>query len=209
MLVLASNLVDFPVFSIHVGGEITRAIRAVVNPEDLSVIAFELNGGIVDDPEVGNFLMVEDIREYSEDGFIVDSSDVFVASRDVIRLQETLDLNFSLLGLKVVTKQKKKLGKIVDFTLDSNTFSVYQLVVQRPVLQSFVDPQLMINRSQITEIDDYKVTIDHDKEEIKIDNQRDEDKEFVPNFVNPFRKPNYAGQEDESSIPDSSSKTSE
>jgi len=208
MLVLASNLIDFPILSIHVGGEITRTARAIVDPEDLSIIAFELVGGIVSDPEIGNFLMVEDIREYGDDGFIVDSADVFVEAQDVIRLNKILKLNFNLRGLKVVTKTKKKIGKVVDYTVDSNTFSVYQLVVQRPLMQSFVDPQLTINRSQITEIDDYSVTIDHDKEEIKLtDSSKDE--EFVPNFVNPFRKPNYAGQEEESSVSDNSSKTSE
>ena len=152
--------------------------------------------------------MVEDIREYGEDGFIVDSADVFVEAQDVIRLDKILKLDFNLRGLKVITKNKKKIGKIVDYTVDSNSFSVYQLIVQRPIMQSFVDPQLTINRSQITEIDDYSVTIDHDKEEIKLTDSRKEE-EFVPNFVNPFRKPNYAGQEDESSIPDNSSKTSE
>ena len=207
MLVVGSNFIDFPILSIHLGGEVAYTKRAIIDPESLSIIAFELYGDVINDPEVGNILMIEDIREYSNEGFIVDSTDKFVEKDDVIRLRETMELNFNLLGLKVVTKDGRKIGKIEDYTVDSNNFSIFQLIVRRPFLQSFSDVQLTINRSQITEIDDYKVTIDHDREEIKLPK---EDDEFVPNFVNPFRKPNYAGQEDESSASrDNSSKTSE
>jgi len=211
MLVIGSNMTGFPVLSIHLGGEVAFAQRAIVDPETLQIIAFELGGDVISDPEVGNYLMIDDIREYSSEGFIVDSTDVFVEKEDVIRLNEVLELGFNLIGLKVVTKEDRKLGKVEDFTIDTNSFMIYQLIVRRPMLQSFSDPQLTINRSQITEIDDYKVTIDHDREEIKLPTKKKSDEEFVPNFVNPFRKPSYAGQEDESSraSEESSSKTSE
>jgi sporulation protein YlmC with PRC-barrel domain len=118
-----------------------------------------------------------------------------------------MNLNFSLIGLKVVTQDGKKLGKVVDYTLDSGTFMIYQLIVQRPFMSSLMDPELTINRSQIIEIDDFKVTIKHDKAEVKMPKKKkDEVEEFVPNFTNPFRKPAYTEEE---SVVDSSSKMSE
>ncbi len=208
MLVIGSSLTGFPILSIHLGGEVAYVEHAIVDPETLKIIAFELSGDVIVDPEIGNILMVEDIREYSPEGFIVDSTDVFVEKDDVIHLKEVLDLGFNLIGLKVVTKKEnRKLGKVEDFTIDMNSFMIYQLIVKRPLMQSFTDPQLTINRSQITEIDDFKITIDHDREEIQLPTKKKNDEEFVPNFVNPFRKPSYAGQDEESS--ESSSKTSE
>jgi uncharacterized protein YrrD len=108
-------------------------------------------------------------------------------------------------GLKVVTQDGKKLGKIKDYTMDSTTFMIYQLIVDRPFMSSLIDSELTINRSQIIEIDDYKVTIKHDKAEVKVKKEKKaEAEEFVPNFTNPFRKPAY--NEDPA---DSSSKISE
>lgn len=207
MLMVGSNMTNFPVLSLHVGGEIARTKRAIIDPEDLKIIAYTLEGAIIqNDPEVGNILDLADVRELSEKGFIVDSADVFTTRDDVVKLDEIMSLDFNLVGLKVVDQRGKKLGKIVDYTIDSGSFMVYQLIVQRPVMSSFIDPQLTINRSQIVEIDDFKVTIKHSTSQVKVKKPKEEPKEeFVPNFSNPFRKPDYAPSDDEAS----SSKTSE
>ena len=204
---VGSNMTNFPVLSLHVGGEIARTKQAIIDPEDLKIIAYTLEGAIIqNDPEVGNILDLADVRELSEKGFIVDSADVFTTRDDVVKLDEIMSLDFNLVGLKVVDQRGKKLGKIVDYTIDSGSFMVYQLIVQRPVMSSFIDPQLTINRSQIVEIDDFKVTIKHSTSQVKVKKPKEEPKEeFMPNFSNPFRKPDYAPSDDEAS----SSKTSE
>ena len=207
MLMVGSNLTNFPVLSLHVGGEIARTKKAIIDPEDLKIIAYTLEGAIIqNDPDVGNILDLADVREMSEKGFIVDSADVFTARDDVIKLDEIMSLDFDLVGLKVIDQRGKKLGKIIDYTIDSGSFMVYQLIVQRPVMASFIDPQLTINRSQIVEIDDFKVTIKHSTSKVKVKKAKEApEEEFVPNFSNPFRKPDYAPSDDDVS----SSKISE
>ena len=203
-------MIGSPVLSLHVGGMIASTKEAVIDPEDLRVIAYTLDGPLVrNDPEVGNMLDTEDVREVSGSGLIVDSADRFTTREDVIHFDEVMNLGFNLVGLKVVTQDGKKLGKIVDYTLDSSTFMIYQLIVQRPFMSSLLDPELTINRSQIIEIDDYKVTIKHDKAEVKVSKKEKakEPEEFVPNFTNPFRKPAY--DENDSSVDDNSSNISE
>ena len=204
---VGSNLTNFPVLSLHVGGEIARTKKAIIDPEDLKIIAYTLEGAIIqNDPDVGNILDLADVREMSEKGFIVDSADVFTTRDDVIKLDEIMSLDFDLVGLKVVDQRGKKLGKIIDYTIDSGSFMVYQLIVQRPVMASFIDPQLTINRSQIVEIDDFKVTIKHSTSKVKVKKAKEApEEEFVPNFSNPFRKPDYAPSDDDVS----SSKISE
>ena len=200
-------MIGMPVLSLHVGGMIAQTCEAVVDPEDLKIVAYTLEGPLIkNDPEVGDILDVNDVREMSETGLIVDSSDRFTTRDDVIRFDKIMSLGFNLIGLKVVTPDGKKLGKVIDYTVDTSTFMVYQLIVQRPFMSSLIDPELTINRSQIVEIDDYKVTIKHDKTQIKVPKATEkEPEEFVPNFVNPFRKPAYT---DEDST-DNSSTTSE
>jgi len=102
----------------------------------------------------------------------------------VIKIRDVMALNFDPIGLKVETKKGTKLGKIEDYTVDAGSMMVQQLIVRRPLRKSFVDPQLTIARSQIVEVDDYKVTVRDEEDEIR-EKARTED--FIPNFVNPFR----------------------
>ncbi len=203
MLMIGSKVIGMPVLSLHLGGKIATVKKAIIDPEDLCVIAYVVEGPIIqNDPEVGNILMAEDVREMNPEGIIIDSSDVFVVREDVIRIDKIMSLNFDVIGLKVLTANKRKLGKVADYTLDSQSLMIYQLIVQRPMgLMSLSDPQLTINRSQIVEIDDYTVTIKHDKEQVKVPERKEEAaiaeeiEEQKREFVNPFRKPNYAPEE--------------
>lgn len=203
MLVIGSHLINYPVLSLHVGGLVSHTVEPIIDPESLSVIAYELDTREIDDPEAGDILMIEDVREFTDDGLIINSTDNLVNREDVIKLDKVMSLGFKLIGLKVVTKDGKKLGKVINYTLDSGSFSIFQLIVQRPFLDAIVDPELTINRSQIVEIDDDKITIKHDKQKVKL--PKAGSKEFVPNYVNPFRKPSYSEEE----AAESSSKISE
>ena len=210
MLVIGSTMIKNSVLSLHVGGPIGQTSSAIIDPENLNILGYTVEGPAVrNNSEVGNILDVNDVRELGAEGLIINSADVLVKREDVIRIDKVMDLNFNLIGLKVVTKDGKKIGKVIDYTFDSNSFMIYQLIVHRPVgFAAFNDPQLTINRSQIVEIDDYTVTIKHDKEQVKVVEKKKkvEKEDFVPNFTNPFRKPSYAP--DEASA-DNASRTSE
>lgn len=201
MLVLGSRLLNYPIMSLHVGGEIARTSEVVIDPDGLKVAAYTLTGPTIGNGEYGDILEVSDIREFSNLGMIIDSADVLVYRQDVIRLDRIMSLNFNLVGLRVVSEDGKKIGRVSDYTVDSNSFMVYQIIVRRPFIKSALDPELTINRSQIIEIDDYKITIRHEKEKIAI---KERPKEFVPNFVNPFREPNYASESSRDSDTDNS-----
>lgn len=181
MLVYQSKLIGTPVLSMQASGPIGQVAKAIIDPEGLKIIAFVLNGP----DRSANLLEVSSIREYSEFGMVVDSIDELVGKDDVIKLQKVLELNFDLLGLKVITKKRSKLGHIIDFTVSSEDFVIQQLIVKRPVLKSISDPELTIPRHEIVEVDDYKVTV---KDEEKTIRARAENEDFIPNFVNPFRK---------------------
>ena len=64
--------------------------------------------------------------------------DELVDSEEVIRIRDILSLNFSLLGLKVVSASKSKLGKVADYITDSDSWDIYQLIVQRPIMKSLL-----------------------------------------------------------------------
>ncbi len=193
MLINGSNLVNCPILSLHVGGEIARVAEPIIDPNNLKIIAFRVEGKLVDD-DTGDILPIESVREFSRMGMVIDSIDELAHADDIVRVSKILQLNFSLVGLKVVTTRKEKLGKVLDYTVDISGWAVQQIIVQRPVLKAFFDPELIISRRKIVEVDDYQVIIKDEHDKVKSKVEKAIPAEFVPNFVNPFREPDYANE---------------
>ena len=189
MLVYNSRLIGTSILSVQAGGPIAQISQAVVDPNNLQIIAFRLTGPIINRQR--DLLDVQSIREISEGGYIIDSEDELISSSDVVKIEQVLNLNFNLLNLKVETKKRTRLGQIIDFTISTEDFLVQQIIVKRPIVKRLVDPELTISRKEIVEITDYKIII---RDEVKTIKKRAENEDFIPNFVNPFRKtePDYA-----------------
>lgn len=184
MLIIGSRLFNHPVMSLHIGGEAARIMAPIIDPRELKIVAFRVDGPLIG-VEAGTILETQDIREVSDVGMIIDSTDVLVNPGEVIRLDEVMKLNFELEGMKVETKSGTKLGKVVDYMVNSKDFMIKQIVVGRPLLKSFLDPELLIGRSQIVEVTDYKIIVKDGDVKTRAEAEA---ADFVPNFVNPFRK---------------------
>lgn len=182
MLVYASRLTGTPVLSMQSSDSIGQIYSPIVDPDTLKILAFYLVGPLVNRTE--NILDVKSIREHSGLGMVIDSIDELVAKDDVIKIKKVVDLNFSLIGLKVETKKGTKLGRVTDFSVTAEDYTVQQIVVKRPLMKSFLDPELIISRREIVEITDYKIIVKDEEKTIKA---RAEKEDFIPNFVNPFR----------------------
>ena len=189
MLVYHSKLLGTPILSVQASGMIAEVSDIIVNPDNLKIIALRVSGPTINPSS--SILDISSIREYSNAGMVIDSADELVSPDDVVKIKNVLDLNFGLIGLKVETKKGSHLGKIFDFTIDSDSFMVQQIIVKRPTIKSFLDPELTIHRREIVEVNDYKVIV---KDEEKVIKARAAKEDFVPNFVNPFRthEPGFA-----------------
>ncbi len=190
MLINASRLIGFPILSLHVGGRIAEISELIVDPNDLHLIACRITGTVTAESNA-DILTMDSVREFCRLGMIVDSSDEFAQLEEVIQVNEIEKLHFSLLGMQVESRQKTKLGKVVDYILDTETWQVHQLIVHRPFLKSLIDPELTIPRQKIVEITDYKIYIDSEQQSEK-KTQQVAKPDFTPNFVNPFRSSGFA-----------------
>ena len=192
MLLNSAKLIGCPVLSLHLGGPIGRVTNEIVDPSELKVIACEVQGPQTGNGNYGDILDIRSIREYSNIGMIIDSIDDLVSRGDVVKFDEIMNLNFNLIGLNVKTKKGTKLGKIVDYTFDPETMMVMQFIVKRPFMKSFLDPELIVGRSEVKEINDYELIVKDEEQKIKKDIKK---QDFVPNFVNPFREGKFAVNE--------------
>lgn len=191
MLINGSRLIGCPILSLHVGGAIAHVLDVIIDPNNLKIIGFRVSGSLVRG-EVGDVLPVDSIREFSRVGMIVDSIDELVDGEEVIRIRDVLNLNFSLPGLKVVSKSKSKLGKVSDYIVNSDSWSVYQLIVQRPIMKAFLDPELIIPRSEIIEVNDYQIIVKDEHSKLQKAAPAARPANIATDFVNPFRKPDFA-----------------
>lgn len=189
MLLYSSKLRGTPIISFQTNTPVGQITDVILDPDNLHIVAFRISSPLVD--RSTNILSISSVRGYSSYGIVVDSADEFVAEDDIIRVSEILALNFDPIGLKVESRKGHNIGRIMDFTVDSESYVVQQIIVKRPLMKSFSDPTLTIHRKEIVEITDYKVIV---KDEVKTIKARSEKEDFVPNFVNPFRKsePNLA-----------------
>lgn len=181
MLLSYERLTDTPVMSLQTGAELARTKHIVIDPRDLTIVAYELDGAALD--EHPSFLRPVDVRELSGLGLIVDSSDEFVGLDDVIRIQQVREFDFELLGMEVIDDHNKKLGKVQSYNVDSASFSVQQLVVKRPLLRSFTETELLIHRSQVIEINDEHI-------KVRSTSTKESAKNVVREYTNPFRAGN-------------------
>jgi len=182
MLIPGSRLIDAPVMGLQTGGELARIAAPVIDPATLKILAYEVEGPLLDlHPSL---LRIADVREFSDIGIIIDSSDEFVSPEDIIKLGEVYDLHFTLIGMPVIDKKKHKLGKVDAYTIDTSSFVIQQLNVRRPFLKSLSDSELLIHRTQIVDINNDAIVVNSEKQHSQPALQR----VHAPAYVNPFRK---------------------
>ena len=190
MLLNSNRLLGCPVLSLHLGGPIGVVSEIIINPNDLKIMALRVDGPQTSNGEYGDLLDISSVREFSNLGLIIDSIDDLVSDGDVIKLDDIIKLNFDVIGLTVKTKRGTKLGKVIDYTFNPESMLLAQFIVKRPLMKAFLDPELVIGRSEVKEINDYELIVKDEESKIKKDLKK---QDFVPNFVNPFRDGNFLG----------------
>jgi len=183
MLVLGSRLNETPVMSLQTGTRLAQTGTPLINPANLKIVAFELDGPLL--TEHPTFLRVDDIREISGVGMIIDSSDELLGLDDVIKIKELHGLNFKLIGMNVIDEHKKKLGKVDNFTIETGSFVIEQLNVKHGIFRGLAETGLLIHRSQITEINDSAIIVKSTAKKLHLPTPVMQAKRHE--YVNPFR----------------------
>lgn len=179
MLILGSRLINLPIMGLQTGTSLALTKAPIIDPSSLKIIAYEVDGPLLSDRP--SFIRIADVRELSGMGMIVDSADEFIGIEDVIVVKKIYNLNFKLIGLNVLDELKNKLGKVSDYSIDSGSFTIQQLNVYPGLLRSLSQTELLINRSQIIEINDRAIIVRSTAKRAEATNHSP-----IP-FINPFR----------------------
>lgn len=179
MLISGIDLFDSPVLSLQTGAELARTKYPIINPHNLTILAYEVSGAKLDHHP--SYLRIEDIREVSPIGLIIDSSEEFVWLEDIIKQKDIYELRYELEHKTVLDEKRSKVGKVISYNLESGSFVIQQLTIKRPLLKSFNDSELIVHRSQIIEVTDTEIVI-------KAKGVVKSLPEAAKSYVNPFRQ---------------------
>lgn len=146
-----------PIMGLQTGAKLAVTKLPVIDPANLKIIAYEVEGPLLS--EHPSFIRINDVREISTIGMIIDSNDEFVGLDDVIKIKETYYLGFKLIDMDVVDDSKHKLGKVESYNIDSDSFIIQQLNIKQGFIKSISEAGLLIHRSQITEINNHNIIV--------------------------------------------------
>lgn len=183
MLLPINRLIDCPVMSLQTGAELARINAPIIDPRKMTIVAFYVEGKALD--QHPSILHVSDIRELSDIGMIIDDSDKLMSSDGLVRLQEIIDFKFQLLGIQVIDERHHKLGKVADYAIEPESYTIQQIYTEQSLFKSFSTMSNVIHRSQIVSVTNEHIivsspTVPANAREAKV----------ASGFVNPFRTGN-------------------
>jgi len=180
MLILGSRLINTPIMGLQTGTRLASTKLPVVDPSNLKILAYEVDGALLS--EKPSFIRIADVRELSDVGLIIDSNDEFIGVNDVIKIKEIYELGFNLIDMNVTDESKRRLGKVYNYSLDTDNFIIQQLNVRQGIFKSLSDSELLINRSQIIEINNNEIIVKTTAQKLK-----PLSKTSKMTYMNPFR----------------------
>ena len=180
MLLPIERLIEAPIMSLQTGAELARIQEPIIDPRSLTIVAFYVKGSLLEDNP--SILHVSDIRELSDIGIIIDDSDKLMGTDGLVRLQEIIDFEFKLEGVKVEDELGHKLGKVTDYSITPDNYEIVQIYTEQSILRSLSSASNVIHRSQIISVTNQLITVK------SATLPAEEAKSTVSDaFVNPFR----------------------
>lgn len=164
MLQLSRAYYSQPVMSLRSGGQIAVATEPLINPNNLKIEGFFCQDKFENKELI---LLSQDIRDTLPQGFAVDDHAVLVEAEDLVRHKKILDIRYDILGKPVIVGKRKRLGKVVDFAVETETLYIQKLYVGQHILKSLTTGQLSVTRDRIIEITPKHILVKDPKEPLK------------------------------------------
>lgn len=177
MLFLSTKITNLPLLSIRTSGRIGTILEPIINPHNLHIDGFYCQTFQNKEKLI---LLDMHIREFSPRGIIIDDHLSLGEPNDLVRLKPIIDINFKLEN-KLVVVGKKKVGKVIEYSVDRDSLFIQKLYTQPPVWQSLNQSRLVFDRSSVIEVTDSYILVKGPEEKIKA-NQKATISKFSANY---------------------------
>lgn len=157
MLRLLSTIISRPVIAQREGAAVAAVTEAVCDPAKAKVIAYRVD-------TAPGFVATSDILTYLDDGLTVSDRDAIQAEDDLIRVKRLGEQRTAVLGLKVVTEQRKRLGTVSDALIETDGHFLSRLHVRPRFPSSLFGSERIIPRERVVRMDSREVVVRYDGE---------------------------------------------
>lgn len=156
MYALASQLGGLPIISLQTGETVAWLLQPIIDIGALEIRALRCDAPGFKHPQI---LMTADIRQFAADCLIVDSEDELSDPDDLVRLRDIVKSSYDPLRKQVVSDTGRKLGVVVDFSVNLESNRVQKLHIRQSLLQSWLGTTLIIDRTQIIDVTQKQITV--------------------------------------------------
>lgn len=157
MLQLSQSFIGRPIMSLRTGRPVAMSTEAIINPNNLKIEGFYCVDSI--DKKKRLVLLYQDIRDVIPQGIVIDDHDVLAEPSELVRLQEVIGFEFTLIGKPVLTENKERIGKVNDYAVDVSSMFIQKIYVTQSLMKSLTGGSLSVDRSRIIEITARKIVI--------------------------------------------------
>jgi uncharacterized protein YrrD len=120
---LYSDLIGSPVFDESAAAPVVTVRDVIIDPETGKILAFLVKKNRV--------IVPLDITWFNSNLYI-SSVDAIIPIDDVLRVKQVFDSKISILGSRVISSRNKKyLGRAVDFAIDTSHMILAQIIVAK------------------------------------------------------------------------------
>lgn len=158
MLLQSKQLANSNIVSMHTGRAVGQLAGAIIDPHKLEVAGFYCQ--LPQNRQILPVLLTQSIRQTDGRRVLIDSTDEITEPSELLRHQNLLKIKFNLVGKNVHTASGKKLGKVEDYVTNTESWEIQKIYVKQSLFRSFAVHNLIIDRSQIIEVNDKEITVD-------------------------------------------------
>jgi sporulation protein YlmC with PRC-barrel domain len=157
MMRLSGQFNQLPVFSLHAGHPIGQINGLLIDPHKLHIAGLWTS---VSRDGSARILLPQHIRELQgAKGLVIDHEDDLSMPDELIRLKEIIDIEYQLIGKKIMTVSKQHLGKVVDFVVDDLNWQITKLHGERPAWKMFLSNAFIIDRGAVHSVNDRAIVV--------------------------------------------------
>jgi uncharacterized protein YrrD len=143
-----NEILGRPVLTIREGKDLGKVSKALVDTDEGRVIGFVLK----DKYKKEGTLFIESIDTYGVDAIMVQSEEKVKSISEAPEKKEVIELGRDIIGLKIVTKTGKEVGKVSSFHFKNESGAITHYEASGGLLQSLIEGKGLVSQDGIVSI---------------------------------------------------------
>lgn len=167
MLFEAKSLSNLPVVSLESGQTLGFVSNIIIDPDNGKVSGLLSSSNFF--WENKKAVAISDIREFTPEAILVKNDESLLKLDELVRIKKVVEQKIFILESNVITESGEKLGKVVDFVINTDLEILVKIYVEKTLGRGLMQGILVIAASQIISIERKKIIVADNtlKEEIE------------------------------------------